>query len=152
MPSPPAHSSSEVFAAAVMARGSNVPEAISGFVGVKVGERTFPSIGNGAHITVVRIKAIVYVSVEAARSTKPWSHSNKRAANEPVGSVIPVGGTAVRGIVKVAIGTVRGQIDASGDLGRICSGEDTPTEQGSRAAYSGDRVNLLHGNILLLAN
>jgi hypothetical protein len=123
-----------VFAAAVMTGGSNVPKAISGFVGVKVGERTFPSIGNGARITVVRIKAIVYVSVEAARSTKPWSHSNKSAANEPVGTVIPVGGTAVRGIVKVAIGTVRGQIDASGDLGRICSGDDTPTEQGSRAA------------------
>jgi|HubBroStandDraft_6_1064221.scaffolds.fasta_scaffold1645643_1 hypothetical protein len=102
-----------MFATAVMPGESNVPEAIPCFVGMKVREWTFPAIRKGARITVVGIKAIVNVPIESTRSTKPGSRTNKYTSNEPVWSVVPVGGAAVRGIVKVAIGTVGGKFDTS---------------------------------------
>jgi hypothetical protein len=143
-----ARGSRDVFAAAVVPRCANVSAAISRLIRMEVGERTFAATGQGARITVVGIKAIVYVSVEAPRSMKPGTRSNEGAADEPIGSVVPVGGTVVRGIVEVAIGTVWGQSDTNGDLGRIGARDDTPVGQGGRAGQSSDRVELLHGNIL----
>jgi hypothetical protein len=138
-----------VFTAAFMSGYSNVPATISRFIGVKMGKRVFPSTGKGAHITVVRIEAIVDMPVEAARPMKPWSRSNEDTAGEPVGSVIPVGGTIIGRIVKVTIGTVRSQPDTRDDLGRIGVRDDTPTGQGDRAGQNSDCVNPLHGDFLL---
>jgi hypothetical protein len=108
-----------VFTAAVMSRGSNVTPAIPCLIGVKVRKRVLAAIGKGTVITVMGIKAIVYVPVEAGGSAKPRARANKSAADKPVRSVIAVGSAVIGGIVEVSIRADRRQVDTGRDLGRI---------------------------------
>jgi hypothetical protein len=118
--------SRNVFTTALMSRRSNVALAIACFVGVKVGKGVFAAVRHGTDITVVGIKPIVYMSIEAPGSMKPWACPNKSAADEPVRSVVAVGSAVVGGGVKISIGAFGRQADTSGDLSRIRTLDDAP--------------------------
>jgi hypothetical protein len=124
--SAPALRSRDVLTTAFMSRRSNVTLPIACFVGVKVGNGALPAVRHGTDITIVGVKPIVHVSVEAPGSMKPWSRPDKTPTNEPVRSVIAVGSAVVRGVVEVSIGTLGREADTRGDLGRTRSRDDAP--------------------------
>jgi hypothetical protein len=58
-----------------------------------------------AVITVMRIVAVIYVTVKAAWAMEPPARSNKNSTVEPFRPVIPVWSTVIRGEIVVAVRT-----------------------------------------------
>jgi hypothetical protein len=96
-----------------------VSPAVARLVCVKVVEALRSVLGQRAVVTVMRIEAVIDVSVKAVRAVKPGAGSDKHSANKPIGAIVAVGSAIVRGIVEVTVGADGSWSDiyADGDLG-----------------------------------
>ena len=93
-----------VLASAIMSRIACMPSPVARLVRLEVVERTIAAIWGRSGVSVTRVVAIVNVTVEAGTAVKPRSSSDEKAAIEPVGPVVPIGGAVVRSVVIVPIG------------------------------------------------
>ena len=56
-------------------------------------------------IAMMRIIAIVDVTVEMRRSVEPWSGTHKYAAYEPIRTVVAIRGAAIWRVVEISVRT-----------------------------------------------
>jgi hypothetical protein len=119
-----------VLAARFMTGVSHVALSITRFVALEVVESLRATLGQGSMVTVVRVIAVVDVTVKAAVAVEPWAGANEDSTIKPVGAVIAVGGAIVGSIVEVPIGAPwrDSNVDADGNLGRA---QGRTTEQGN---------------------
>ncbi len=94
-----------------MAGIAYVAAPISRLISLKVVEALGPAPRQRSAITVTRIKPVVDMSEKAARTVKPRACSNKYPAHKPIGPVITVRGTVIRGIVEISVRTHRSHSD-----------------------------------------
>ena len=97
---------------------------VMNFVAVEVGGRMlsacFGSVARVRHwtmVSVIGMEVIVYVAVEVGGAVKPGAGSDKGAAGEPLGTVVPVGRASIGSGFVVAVGAVRSCSDADANLG-----------------------------------
>ncbi len=88
---------------AVVRSGADVSAAIPRLIRMEVLKRRSAAFRQRSVIAIMRIPAIIYVAIEAARTMEPRAGSDKDAANEPVRAVVPVGSAIIRRIVEVPI-------------------------------------------------
>jgi hypothetical protein len=62
-----------------------------------------------AMVPVVRIIAVIYISVPAVGAMEPWACSEEDAIRKPVWTVIAIGSAIVGGVIEVSIGTDGGR-------------------------------------------
>ena len=108
-----------VLAAGIVAGRADMPLAIAGLIALEVVERLCSTRGQRAVVAVVRIKAVVYVAVEAVRAVEPRAGADKQAVPaEPVRAIVAVGRAVIRRVVEVSIRTHRraANIDAETHL------------------------------------
>ena len=111
-----------VFTATFMGSVSNVALPITSFIGVEVVELPLTTRRERSVVTVMRVIAVVDVSVEAVGAMKPGAGSNKHAAQKPVGSVVAVGGAVIWSVVKVPIRAHGRNANVDGNLGTATGG------------------------------
>ena len=99
--------SGAVFRCRTMVCSPRVALPIPRLVGVEVGERRLSVLRHRSYITVVRIIAIINVAVEAMGTMEPWASADEYPAKEPIGTIVAIGSTGVRRIVKVPVRTHR---------------------------------------------
>src|SRR5580698_8381284 len=92
-----------MFAACFMWGSAHIAATIARFVGVEVVEAFLSASRQRTVVTVVRIKTIVHMAVEAGMPMEPGSGPNKHPADKPVGAIVAVGRAIVGGIVKVTV-------------------------------------------------
>ena len=80
---------------------------VARLVALKVVERLGSAVWKRSMISVVRIKAIVNMPVEAMWPVKPWAGPKKNSPIEPVWAVISIRGAIVRSGVVVPVRTNR---------------------------------------------
>ena len=109
-----------VFSPRFMAGVAYVASPIPRFVSLEVVEAPRTALRQRSIVTVMRIKAVVDMTVEAVRSVKPGPSSNKQPANKPIGPIIAVWSAVIWGIVEVPVRTHGSHADvyAHGNLGR----------------------------------
>ena len=105
-----------VFAAAVMPWVADGSMRIVRLIGMKMIERLLPVLGQGPVVPMMGIVPVIYVAVEPTVSMVPRAGADKDPANEPVGSVEPVGRAVVGCVVEVTIGTNRRGANVDGNL------------------------------------
>jgi len=110
--------SAAVFTAATMTGIPYVALPIPRFVRVEVAERLFSASWHRPTITVMRIVAVIYVTIEAVRTVEPRPGSNEQPTSEPVRTVVAIGRAVIRGIVEIPVWAIRGNADTNCDLGR----------------------------------
>jgi hypothetical protein len=69
---------------------ADVALPIAGFIPLEVGERPRTALRQRAVIAVVRIVAVIDVTVVAAGAVEPWARPDEHAAQEPIRAVIAV--------------------------------------------------------------
>jgi hypothetical protein len=87
-----------------MAGIARVALPIARFVAVKVVELRFPAPGQRSAVSMMRIKAVVNVTIKTMRAVKPRTGSKEYPANKPIGTIVAIGSAFIRLIVKVPIG------------------------------------------------
>ena len=93
-----------VFAAAIVARRcDHVAAAVAGFIGVEVIELLGATLWHRAMVSVVRIVAVIDVTMEARGPMEPWSSSKEDAADKPVRPIVPIRSAIVRCVIKIPI-------------------------------------------------
>jgi hypothetical protein len=107
-----------VFTDSIMACFAYVASSIPRFVRVKMGERPLSMLRHRSDVSVVRIIAIVHVTIEVMTAMKPWASSNENPAIEPIRPVITIGSAVIRGIVEVTVRAHRRHSDVDGNLSR----------------------------------
>ena len=77
----------------------------------------FAAVWQRAMISMMRIVAVIYVTMPARTTVVPRTRSDEDAIIEPLGPVVTIRSAIVRGIIKVSIGTNRGRshIDAEAE-------------------------------------
>jgi hypothetical protein len=95
-----------------------VASPIARFVGVEVVELPFAASRNRSVVSVVRVKAVVDVAVEAARTMEPRARAKKHPADEPIWPIVAVWRTIIRSVVKIPIGAHWRHSNADGYLSR----------------------------------
>ena len=88
-----------------MASFAYVASPISRLVCVEVVEALRPALRQRSSVTVMRIKPVIDMSVKAVRAVKPRTCSKKHPANKPIGPVVTVRSTVIRGVVEVSVRT-----------------------------------------------
>src|ERR1700758_236448 len=114
-------------AAASMA--ARVAYPITHLISMKVIEGPISTLRKWTVVAMVRIEAIVHVTVEAMWAMKPGTRSDKDAAAEPFRPVVSVRSAVVWGIVEVTVWASRGHSDIDSDASRCWARH---TQQGSR--------------------
>ena len=89
-------------------------------VGVKVVELLLAAPRQRSGVTVMRIIAIVDVTIEAAVAAIPGAGSNENTAIKPIGPIVTIGRTVIRRIIKVTVRAPRRWPDIDRNLGRCC--------------------------------
>jgi len=89
----------------VMASVADVASPISRFVGLEVVEALRPALRHWSSVTVMRIKPVIDMSVEAVMAMEPRACSNKDPANKPIRPVVAVRSTVIGLIVEVSVRT-----------------------------------------------
>jgi hypothetical protein len=84
---------------------------------VEVIEGLVSTVRMWTSVAVMWIETVIDVAVKVARTVEPRAGSDEHAAVEPLGPIISIWGTVVRGEVIVAIRTLRLWSDIDGDLG-----------------------------------
>jgi hypothetical protein len=108
-----------VFTRSVMASIADVASPIPRLVSVEVIEALRPTLRQRSNVTMMRIKAVVDMAVEAVRAVKPGAGPKKHPADKPIGPVISVGSTVIWGIVEIPVRAYGSHSDvyADGNLG-----------------------------------
>jgi hypothetical protein len=97
---------------------SDVASPIPSFVRVEVVERLLSALGHRSFVTVARIVAVIDVTGEASGSMEPWARPDEYPTHEKIRSIVAVGGTGIRSIVKVPVRANRLHSNANGNLTR----------------------------------
>jgi hypothetical protein len=111
-------SSAVLFARLVAGIRSDVAAPIPSFVRVEVAECLLSALGPRSSVTVVRIVAVIDVTGEASGSMEPTARPDKYPAHEKIGSIVAVGSTVIRSIVKVSVRANRFHSNVNGNLSR----------------------------------
>jgi len=106
-----------VLTATIMTGIAHMALPIPRLIRMEVVERRFPVIWQRPMISIARIVAVIHVTVEAVRPMKPRSGAKEDAANKPIRPIVPIGRAVIRGIVKIAVRTIRSNTDINGNLG-----------------------------------
>jgi hypothetical protein len=77
---------------------------------------TLASFWEASVIPLTKVQVMIYVSIKAFWSVKPWTRANEYAPREPFRPIIPIRSTTVRWNLIVSIGTHRGSADGNGNL------------------------------------
>lgn len=93
----------------------DVTMSIPSFVPVEVVERLLAFIRKRSLIPMSGVVAVIDVAGEASGTVKPGAGSDEYASYEPIGTIVPIGGTVIRGIVKVTVGADRRDSDINTD-------------------------------------
>src|ERR1035441_10166749 len=120
-----AGSSLRISGAVLLARlvagiSSDVASPIPSFVRVEVAERLLSALGHWSFVTVARIVAVIDVTGEATGSMEPWARPDEYSAHEKIGSIVAVGSTGIRSIVKASVRANRLHSNVNGNLSRLC--------------------------------
>jgi hypothetical protein len=107
---------SGAFPATVMIGITHVTPSIPRLVCVEMVERLLTASGHWSPVTMSRIIAIIYMTIEAMRTVEPRTSSNEKAAIKPIRSIVAVRRTAIGRIVIIAIGTTRFRSYVDADL------------------------------------
>jgi hypothetical protein len=105
---------------AVMTSWSDMASPISRFVGVEVIERRFAAARHRSMVTVLRVIAIINVTVKTTSAMEPRTRTYENPARKPVWSIVPIWSTTVRRVIKVPVRTNGRSSDADRNLGRCC--------------------------------
>jgi len=118
----------------IVAGVAYIASPISRLISVEVVEALRPALRERSNVTVMRIKAIVDMTVKAPRAVKPRARSKKYPANKPIRPVVAVRSTIVRGIVEVSVRAHRSRSDVYADrnlsLRDRCRVQETAYENG----------------------
>src|SRR5579863_2136471 len=108
-----------VFIPRFMAGVAYVASAIARFVSLEVVEALRPALRQRSNVTVMRIEAVVDMAVKTVTPVKPGTSSNKYPANKPVGSIVAIRSTVIRGVVEIPVRAHGSHSDvyADGNLG-----------------------------------
>jgi hypothetical protein len=90
--------------------------SISCFVRVKVIERALSTFRDWSYITVMRIVAVIDVAVKVMATMEPGTGSDENTVNEPIRSIIAIGSTAIRLVVKVSVWAHRSRANVNRNL------------------------------------
>src|ERR1700757_4975603 len=93
-----------------------VPASIAHFVSVEMIKGLLTTFRMWTSVAMLRIEAVVNVTVEVVRTVEPRAGSDEYASAEPLGPVVPVRGAVVWRIVVVAIRARRFGADVDRDL------------------------------------
>ena len=94
-----------VFSLRFMASLAYVASPIPRLVSLEVVEALRPALRHRSSVTVMRIKAVVYVAIKTVMAVKPWASSKKHPASKPIGAIVAVGSTVIWRIVEVSVRT-----------------------------------------------
>jgi len=102
-----------------MASFAYITSPIPRLVPLKVIEALRSAPRQWSSVTVMRIKAVVDVAEKTVRAVKPGAGSKKHATHKPIGPIVAVRSTVIRGIVEVPVRANRRRSDvyADGNLG-----------------------------------
>jgi hypothetical protein len=92
---------------------------VVGLVGLETIEGPLSTSRQWAAITVMRVKAVVNVTVESMGTVKPGSCADKDTAGKPVRAVIAIRSAIIWRIFEVPVGAygLGANVDADADLG-----------------------------------
>jgi hypothetical protein len=91
--------------------------------------RVLPTLRNGAVISMLNIKVVIYVAAEVCRTMEPRTSTNKNPAGKPLRTIVPVGRTTIG---SVTIRTYRRDANVDANLG-ICLGSTRQQTQTSNS-------------------
>jgi hypothetical protein len=111
--------SGAVFAAPVMAGVAYMALPVPRLVSVKVVKRLLPALRHRSGITVMGVVAVVYVTIKAVMTVKPWASADEDPVTVPIRPVVSVDGAVIRSVVVIPVGTSRLNTDVDTDL-RLC--------------------------------
>jgi hypothetical protein len=109
-----------VFAACIVAGISHMTLTISCFIPVEVGKCVLTAIWQRTRVTMMRVEAVIDVTVKAVMAMEPGTSSDKDSADEPIRPVVAIGGAAIGLVVEVAVRANGRRPDADGDLSPRC--------------------------------
>jgi hypothetical protein len=92
-----------VFIPRFMASVAYIAAAIARFVSLEVVEALRSALRQRSNVTVMRIKAVVDMAVKTVTPVKPGTSPNKYPANKPVGPIVTVRSTVIRGVVEIPV-------------------------------------------------
>ncbi len=104
--------------ACLMRRISYVTRSIACFVALEVIERLSAAPRQWPMIAMMRIVAIIYMSIEAMRTVEPRTRADEEAASKPVWSIVAIGSAIIRGIIEVSIWADGSRANRNADLRR----------------------------------
>ena len=104
--------------AAYMASAANVSASITHLVSAEVIEGLISTRRTWTNVAMMWIEAVINVAAEVVGAVEPRAGSDKHAAVEPLGPVVPIWGAVVGGEVVKAIRANWLCPDIDGDLGR----------------------------------
>ena len=111
-------SGKSVFRTCTVVRVAGVSLPIPSFVSMEVVELLGAACRQRTSVAMARIIPVVDVAIKSVRAVEPRAGSNKYAANEPVWSIVAVGSTVVRGVIKIPIRAYGRHSDIDGNLSR----------------------------------
>jgi len=116
----------------IVVTGTHMAATVPRLVAVEVVELFRTALGQRTMVSVVRIEAVIDVPVEAWMAMEPGTGSKEHPAHKPVGAVVSVRGTIIRGVIEVSVGANGRDPDADRDLGRSpverCAGKQHERE------------------------
>jgi hypothetical protein len=139
-------SGKSVLPARVVVLVAHIAPSVAGLVAVEVVERPFAACRQGSVISIVWVKAVVDVAVEAMMAVEPWSSSKKHSADKPVGPIVAVRSAVERSIVEVSVGADGLHSNADGDL---CRPQGGTAEQCNREGRESENFSVRHSLSLL---
>jgi hypothetical protein len=110
-------SGESVFIARVVVTVAGVASPIARLVAVEVVELLCATLRQRSPVTVMRIVAVVDVTVKVFGAVEPAASADEHSVDEPIGPVVAVGCAVIWSVVEVPIGAHRLHSNADGDLG-----------------------------------
>jgi hypothetical protein len=97
-----------VLSATVVAWGSDdMAASVSCLIGLKVIEWFGAAARHWPGVSVVRVKAVIHVTMEAYRSMEPRPSSKEHATGKPVRPIVPIGSAIIGRVIEISIRTNR---------------------------------------------
>lgn len=110
--------SGSVLIVRLVARVADMALVVARFVAMEVVEGLFSALRERPCVSMVRIVAVIDVSVEAGPSVIPMTSADEDASDEPVRTVEAIGCTVVRRVIEVSVRAYRLRTELDGYLGR----------------------------------
>jgi hypothetical protein len=107
-----------VFSAGVMPGVAYMTLSIACLIAMEVVKRRLAPCRHRPTIAVMRVKAVVHMTIETVVAVEPWTSSNEYAADEPVGPVVAIGRAVIRSIVEIPIWAAGLNANTDSDLSR----------------------------------